>query len=259
MRVGWIGLGVIGKPMALSVLGGGHSLQGYARRPDEHDEIRRAGGQVTAALTQTAAGAELVCVNLFSEDQVREVVIAGGALAAMQPGAILAIHSTVSPDFVRELALVRNDIHVLDAGFSGSAEDAAAGRLTLMVGGDEAILAKTRPVFETYAGYIVRVGPLGSGMALKVINNLMFAAHAAIARDALRLLKDSGIDLAVAAPTLARGSAGSNALGFLGQGGDPERVMAAIRPYLEKDVPIARHGCSGLDLGALDAATREFM
>lgn len=258
MRVAWIGLGSMGKPMVLAALRAGHSLTGYARRPAEHDAIRAAGGNVSDDPVATVSDAELVCVNLFSEAQVREVMVERDVIAAMGSGAILAIHSTVSPAFVREIAAIRSDLHVLDAGFSGGPDEALAGKLTLMVGGDAGVLERARPVFAAYAGHIAPAGPLGSGMALKVINNLMFAAHVAIARDGLRLVKAGGLSLDVAVATLMRGSGGSNALGLLGRAGDAEAMAEAIRPYLDKDVPIARAGADGLDLGTLDAATREF-
>lgn len=258
MHVGWIGLGSMGKPMALSVLKGGHAVAGFARRPQEHEAIREAGGIVGDALIETVSTADIVCVNLFSEAQIREVVVDGGVLAMMPAGSILAIHSTVSPGFVRELARRRTDIDVLDAGFSGGPDEAAAGKLTLMVGGDAAVLERARPVFTCYSDQIAHAGALGSGMTLKVINNLMFAANVAVARDALRLVRAGGLDLRIAIETLARGSAGSTALGILGRGGDPEAMVAGIGRYLEKDVTIARLNARGLDLGTLDAATAEF-
>lgn len=258
MRIGWIGLGAMGRPMALAALAAGHALAGHARRPDEQAEVRAAGGTVSDDLAATVRDAEIVCVTLFSEAQLRDVLVAGGALAAMPTGSILAVHSTVSPAFVRELAAARSDIAILDAGFSGGPDEALAGRLTVMVGGDAAVLERARPVFAAYAGHIAHAGPPGSGMTLKIINNLMFAAHVAIARDGLRLVEAGGLALEVAVATLMRGSAGSNALGILGRTGHAEATIAAIRPYLDKDVPIARAGAAGLDLGTLDAATREF-
>ena len=259
MRVAWIGLGSMGRPMALSAIRAGHDLAGYARRPDEHEAIRAAGGRVTDDLRTAIDGAEIVCINLFSEAQIRDVIIGSGALDVIPAGAILAVHSTVSPAFVRELAALRSDIPVLDAGFSGGPDEALAGELTLMVGGDATVLERARPVFAAYAGHIAHAGPIGSGMALKVINNLMFAAHVAIARDGLRLVKAQGLAADAALATLMRGSGGSKALGFLGLAGDAEAMVAAIRPYLDKDVPIARAAADGLDLGTLDAATRDFM
>lgn len=258
MKVGWIGLGSMGKPMALAALAGGHSLTGFARRPGEHDAIRAAGGTVTADACAAVADADLVCVNLFSENQVREVMLDGGALAAMPADAILAIHSTVSPPFMREIVGWRDGIALLDAGFSGGPADAAAGRLTLMVGGEASVLERARPVFACYADSIAHAGPLGSGMTLKVINNLMFGAHVAIARDALRLVAAADLDITIAVQTLLRGSAGSTALRIVGSGSDPQAVVDGISHYLRKDVPIARAGAAGLDLGTLDATTREF-
>ncbi len=258
MKVAWIGLGSMGKPMALAALAGDHSLTGFARRPAEHDAICAAGGRVTADARAAVSDADLVCVNLFSEDQVRAVMLDGGALAAMPTDAILAIHSTVRPLFIREIVDWREDIALLDAGFSGGPADAEAGRLTLMVGGQANILERARPVFACYADSIAHAGPLGSGMALKVINNLMFGAHVAIARDALRLVASEDLDMTVAVQTLLRGSAGSTALRIVGSGGDPQAVVNGISHYLRKDVPIARAGAAGLDLGTLDAATREF-
>jgi 3-hydroxyisobutyrate dehydrogenase-like beta-hydroxyacid dehydrogenase len=200
----------------------------------------------------------LVCVNLFSEQQLDEVFVEHGVLADIQPGSILAIHSTVSPNFIRGLAQRRRDIDALDAGFSGGPDEASAGKLTLMVGGDAAVLERARPVFATYAQPIVHAGALGTGMTLKVINNLLFAANIALAADALHLVQASGVGLEAALAALMHGSAGSNALGILGRSGHPAAAMAAITRYLEKDVPIALESARGLDLGRLAAATGAF-
>ena len=81
MRIAWIGLGAMGKPMALATLRAGHTLAGYARRPEQHDEIRAAGGVVTDDLAQALDQAEIICVNLYSEAQLREVLIERRALA----------------------------------------------------------------------------------------------------------------------------------------------------------------------------------
>lgn len=258
MRIAWIGLGSMGKPMALAALRAGHTLIGYARRPEEHGDIRAAGGIITDVLADALAGAEIVCANLYSEDQLREVLFERGALSMIPAGALLIIHSTVSPDFVREVAASRGDISVIDAGFSGGAEDASRKALTLMVGGEAADFERACPVLETYAGHITHLGPLGAGMTLKVINNLAFAAHMAIAQDVLRLCTTNGLALDKAIAALSRGSAGSTALGYLKSSPDPQSVFSAIRHYLDKDVDIARAGSRHMDLGVLDGATRGF-
>ena len=140
MKVAWIGLGRIGTPMALQVLRAGHELTGHARSPEKARDVAVAGGRITPSLTAAMAGADLVCVNVYAEAQLRDAMLAGGALTAMTAGATLVIHSTVGPSVIRELAASRPDIHVLDAAFSGTAENAAEGTITLMVGGSAAAL-----------------------------------------------------------------------------------------------------------------------
>ena len=258
MRIAWIGLGSMGMPMALAALRAGHRLAGYARRPHEHDELRAAGATVTDQLDEALSGAEIVCINLYSEEQLRAVMLDAGGLAMVPAGALVIVHSTVSPGIVRELAARRADIGVIDAGFSGGPEDAANAALTLMVGGDMADFERGRPVLETYAGHIAHLGPLGAGMTLKVINNLTFAAHMAIAQDVLRLCDAHELALETAIATLTRGSAGSTALTYLGRSDDPHSMLGAIRHYLDKDVAIARHGSRHMNLGILAAATDGF-
>ena len=258
MRITWIGLGSMGRPMALAAVRAGHAVVGYARRPQEHEELREAGATVTDNLGEALAGAEIVCITLYSEAQLRAVMLDAGGLVMVDPGALVIVHSTVSPDAVRDLAAQRSDIAVIDAGFSGGPEEAANAALTLMVGGEASDFARARPALESYAGHIAHLGPLGAGMTLKVINNLTFAAHMAIAQDVLRLCDANGLALDTAIATLSRGSAGSAALAYLGRSDDPRGMLGAIRHYLDKDVAIAREGSRHMDLGVLAAATEDF-
>lgn len=259
MRVTWIGMGQIGRPMALRVLASGHALAGYARRTAAFDDIRAAGGTVTAVLSQAVQDAELVCVNLFSEDQLRTVLIDEGGLAGIEPGTVLVVHSTVSPEAIREIAELRPDLAVLDAAFSGTAEDAAARRIALMVGGPENALDRARPVLECYADFIAHVGPTGSGMAMKLVNNLLFAAQAALARDALAALEQQGIGRLDAVKVLWRSSGGSYATRLFGGAASPAEMMERIGPYVCKDVAVARSALANSALGSLLAATAEFV
>lgn len=259
MHVAWIGMGQIGRPMALRVLAGGHTLGGYARRPEAFDDVRAAGGVVTPVLADAVAGGDLVCVNLFSEEQLAAVLSDQGGLAAIRPGAVLVIHSTVSPEVVRALAAQRPDIEVLDAAFSGTDADAAARHIALMVGGSETALERARPVFECYADFIAHVGPTGAGMALKLVNNLLFAAHAALARDGLAVLDAHEIARADAVRVLRRSSGGSYATQLFEGTATPEEVMARIGPYLRKDVAVARAALGTRATAQLLAATEQFV
>lgn len=261
MKVAWIGLGRIGKPMALRVLAAGHTLTGHARTPEKHRDLEQAGARLATSPVEVVTGAQVVCVNVYNEPQLREVLIDSGALVALDPGTVVAIHSTVGPALIAELGAGRNDIAILDAAFSGRDTDAAAGTIALMVGGTDAALERARPVLGTYADFIAHVGPAGAGMTMKLVNNALFGAQMQLAHDALRILLGAGIEKDIAVATLARSSGGSFALERFGGAGSPEAVMEGIRPYMEKDVAQARIAAAeaGFDLGMLDLATRPFV
>jgi len=259
-KVAWIGMGRVGKQMALSVLRAGHSLTGHARTPSRHADAQAAGAYVTASIQAAVRGAEVVCVNVYSEDQMVDAMLGSGALAAMESGSVLAIHSTVGPFAVREIALARPDVHVLDAPFSGSAEDAWAARIALMVGGERAALERARPVFESYADHIAHVGPQGAGMMLKLVNNALFAAQINLARDAVRILDESGMNRADAIATLMRSSGASFAVQRFAAG-DPDEIIASVAPYMRKDMAaaVAAGDRAGFDLRTIRLAAQSFI
>jgi 3-hydroxyisobutyrate dehydrogenase-like beta-hydroxyacid dehydrogenase len=260
MRVAWIGLGRVGKPMALRVLHAGHELTGHARTPDKAKEIAAVGGRVVAELSTSVADAEIVCVNVYSEPQLEDALITGGALATMSAGAILVIHSTVGPAIIHDLTKLRPDIDILDAAFSGTDRNAEEGTITLMVGGDATALERARPVLSTYASVIHHVGPSGAGLTIKLVNNALFGAHMLLARDSLQILESVGISKDVAVSTLNHSSGGSFAVAQF-ENADIDARMAGIWPYMQKDVAAAREAAKqmGFDLGMLDIATRPFI
>jgi 3-hydroxyisobutyrate dehydrogenase-like beta-hydroxyacid dehydrogenase len=261
MKVAWIGLGRIGKPMALRVLQAGHSLVGHARTPGKLHEMEDAGARLTTSLIQAVAEAEIVCVNVYSEEQLRAVMFECRALTAIKPDAVLVIHSTVGPAIIAELAAARRDIRLLDAAFSGTDKNAAAGTIALMVGGHAEALDEARPVLSSYADFISHLGPAGAGMAMKLVNNSLFAAQMLLADDALRILMGHGIDKDIAVETLARSSGGSFAVQQFGPGIDPRQRMEGVWPYMQKDIAVARAAAAklGLNLGMLEVATRPFL
>ena len=232
--------------MALSTLAGGHLVTGHSRRFSHHADVKGAGGRLTSSIVETVRDADLVCVNVFSEEQLRDALFANKGLAALRPGAMLAIHSTVSPVLISELTSARPDIDVLDAGFSGSADDAAKGQLTLMVGGQADAVDRAQPVFRCYANTISHLGPSGAGMTLKILNNLLFAAQMNLGREAISIATEHGIAVKDALATLLGGSAASFALGTYQQGPDPLDRFERTRPYMEKDVAIGHAAFPGL-------------
>src|ERR1700732_2515627 len=121
MRVGWIGLGQMGAPMAEMVLKAGHQVVGHSRGKRPLDRLTALGARLTSSLTDAVAGAEVVCVCLFDDAQTREAVLESGVLAAMPAGSVLALHSTGAPALVEALAEAASpSVSVLDATFSGT-------------------------------------------------------------------------------------------------------------------------------------------
>jgi 3-hydroxyisobutyrate dehydrogenase-like beta-hydroxyacid dehydrogenase len=248
MNVTWIGLGRVGKQMALRVVAADHKLVGHARDPAKH---------ATAAVAE----AELVCINVFDEAQLRSALIEGGALAEMKAGAVLVIHSTVGPCLIREIAGIRSDIRVLDAPFSGRDSDAVKGQIALMVGGDAVVLDEVSPVLGSYANFIQHMGAIGAGATTKLVNNALFGAQMLLAHDALRILTNDGIDPEIALATLGRSSGASFALQQYGSGIDAGALLMSVWPYIQKDTTLVREAAaqSGLDFGMLDTATRPYL
>lgn len=259
MKVGWIGLGEIGKEMALRVLGAGHELNAYDRGAGKAD-VAAKGGKMIGDYASLASTCELLCLCLFNDEQVREVMFDGGALAAMQPGSVLAIHTTGSPRLMRELGdKAPEGVAVLDACFSGGPEDTARSDLTLMVGGEAAALEQARPVLSTYASRINHMGPLGAGQTLKLLNNLLFATNVKQAEEILSLAGEQGLDPKQAAQVICQSSGGSMAMGLMKNGVIPE-MMESIRHYMVKDVKALADaaGDTGIDIASFDPTIDHF-
>lgn len=255
MKVGWIGLGQMGETFALRIVEQGHELLGHSRGNRPRAALKAAGGRVTGSLSETVADAQVVGVCLFDDAQVEEVLIRSGLLAEMQPGAVLALHTTGSPAVVERLAAAAPHVGVLDATFSGSQADAEEGGVRLFVGGDAAALERVRPVLSAYSSTIFHFGGIGAARRLKLINNLMFAAQVSLAAEALKAVSDMGLPYEMAIEALSLSSGGSYALNAF-RGAQREAVVDRVAHYLDKDVDAARAAAldEGIDLPLLDAA-----
>jgi 3-hydroxyisobutyrate dehydrogenase len=194
--VGFIGLGSQGGPMARRIVESGYPLLLWARRADSLAPFKDTSAQTVASIAELGAHADHVGVCVVDDAGVRQVC--GELIPAMRPGSRIAIHSTVHPDTVIELAkqAVARGIAVLDAPVSGGGPGAASRTLTVMIGGDEEVAAAARPIFETFGGLIVRVGGVGAGQMAKLVNNAMMAAHVAIAHYGLAGGTALGLDRA---------------------------------------------------------------
>lgn len=253
MKVGWIGLGEIGKHMALRALEVGHEMVAFDRGAGK-GEVAAAGARLTGSYSDLAAQVEVLCLCLFSDAQVRETMFDHGTLAAMQPGSVLAIHTTGSAKLARELGeKAPQGVAVIDACFSGGPDETAHGDLTLMVGGEAEALERARPVLSAYASRINHMGPLGAGQTLKLLNNLLFATNLMQAYDVIAMAEAQGIDPAYAAQVICQSSGGSMSMSLL-QTSAGAQTMERARHYMVKDVKTAAEAAqdAGLDISTFE-------
>jgi 3-hydroxyisobutyrate dehydrogenase len=194
--VGFIGLGSQGGPMARRLVESGYPLLLWARRAATLAAFEDTEARSVASIAELGAGADHVGVCVLDDAGTREVC--SELIPAMRPGSRIAIHSTVHPATVVELAAqaAARHISLLDAPVSGGGPAAAARTLTVMVGGSEEVFAAARPIFETFGGLIVRVGDVGAGQMAKLVNNALMAAHVAMAHYGLTAAAGLGLDRA---------------------------------------------------------------
>ena len=194
-RVGFVGLGDIGKPMAVRLLAWPGGLRVYDVSPAPLAGLGAAGATVAASVAELAAACDLVCVMVRDDAQVVDVV--AEVLAAARPGTTVAIHSTVSPDLPPQLAerAAPHGVLVVDAPVSGGAMGAADGRLAILVGGEPEGFAVCAEPFALMGSEVVHCGPVGSGTAAKLARNLLHFVAFTAAGEAQRLAEAAGIDL----------------------------------------------------------------
>ena len=260
-HVGFIGLGKIGTQMAARILQAGHELTGHSRQSGK-DGLRALGAAITPSLIETTQAVDVLCICAFDDQQIREALLESGALAATSPGCVIVIHSTASPDLMCELDKAAPEgVSVLDAAFSGTAENVQQGQLVLMAGGMDRALDTARPVLSSYAKQIFHVGEVGAGQRVKLLNNLMFACHANLAAELLRVSEGFGLDRKKVVAVLEKSSGRSFALDRLGGADDPDAMLAAIGHYMKKDVSLAISEADqlGLDLNVLKSAAHSFL
>ena len=245
MRVGFIGLGSQGGPMARRIAEGGFETTLWARRQSSLEPYADTPAKTAATPADMAAASDLVCLCVVGDDDVREVLDGDdGVLAGLAEGGIVAIHSTVHPDTCREIAdkCAAQGVSVIDAPVSGGAPAVEAGTLLVMVGGADEVVERCRPVFATYADPIVHLGPLGAGQSTKILNNLLFSANLGSAVSTLELGESLGIARDKLVEVLNRGSATSKAVGSISMfGGTLEGLAPIAGALLQKDV---RHAAS---------------
>jgi 2-hydroxy-3-oxopropionate reductase len=212
-RIGFIGLGVMGQPMARNLLAAGADLVVHNRSRAAQDALTAAGAAGAESPAAVAGQADLI-ITMLADDQAVRSVAGGGLLPAARPGTLLIDMSTVSPTLSRELAAAATarDAAMLDAPVSGGDAGARDGTLSIMVGGDAADLDRARPVLEVLGGSIVHCGPAGAGQVVKACNQVLVAITIGGISEALVLGAKQGVDPTVILDVLSRGLAANRVM-----------------------------------------------
>ena len=213
MRVAFIGLGVMGYPMAGYLAKAGHDTIVYNRTVAKAERWVAEFGGASAATPQAAAvDAEIVFVCVGNDDDVREVILGDDSiLAGIGEGAVIVDHTTASATIAREVCAVAaaKSVGFLDAPVSGGQAGAENGQLTVMVGGDEASFARAAPVIDCYAKAITHIGPVGSGQLAKMVNQICIAGVVQGLAEGLHFAQCAGLDPAVVIESISKGAAQS--------------------------------------------------
>jgi 2-hydroxy-3-oxopropionate reductase len=213
--IGFIGLGIMGSPMAKHLVAAGHQVTGFDVSPDSVGRLEAAGGTRAASVADAVRDVDVVITMLPNHPQVEEVVFGErGALANARPGTLLIDMSTIRPETSIAVAEAgaKHEVRVLDAPVSGGEAGAQQASLSIMVGGGEADFAAARPIFEVLGKTIVHVGEHGAGQVVKAANQLVVAGIYALVSEAIVLLDASGVDAKAGLDVLAGGLAANRIL-----------------------------------------------
>ena len=260
--VGIVGLGEMGMPMLRRLRAAEVPVRVFARRAEVVEQAAALGGDPVSSPAELGAVSEIAIVCVYSDDQVREVALGpDGVIAHMRSGSVLVNHTTGRPSTGQALADAGTDkdVIVLDCALSGGPPAIEQGTLTLLVGGDAAALERVTPVLATYSDPILRVGEVGDGQKVKLLNNALFGAHVALAAHIERAAIELDMDPALVLPALHECSGDSYALATaIGTGSAATLVEVAGR-FIRKDVAVCVEVADelGADLGSVLTVAQE--
>ena len=215
MKIGFIGTGNMGNPMASNLIRAGHQLTVHDLLRESATNLLEMGATWADTPRETVPGNEVVFTSLPGPRDVEVVVLAeNGILEGSTAGSIYVDLSTNSPTAIRRIHKVCQEkgVVVLDAPVSGGVYGAAAGTLAVMVGGDEADFNRIKPVLDAICGHVVYCGPIGNGMVCKICNNLIAMGSRVLLAEALTLGVKAGVDLDVLADVVSNSSGSNNTL-----------------------------------------------
>ena len=213
MKTAFLGLGVMGFPMAGHLKKGGHEVTVYNRTQAKAQKwVETHGGKAAATPAEAAKGADIVFSCVGNDDDLRSIVQGEqGAFAGMTKGAIFVDHTTASANVARELGEVAKGkgLHFLDAPVSGGQAGAENGKLTVMVGGGQGDFDRAKPVIDCYARACVLLGPVGSGQLAKMVNQICIAGLVQGLAEGMNFAVKAGLDPAKLVETISKGAAQS--------------------------------------------------
>ena len=222
-RIAFIGLGVMGSPMAVHLAKAGHDVVGYNRTAAKAQPLVHAGGRAAGSVAEAVAEAEVIAVMVPDSPDVRDVLAGSGDTAGVfdsaKPGALIIDFSSIRPDVTVELAeqATQRGFRLIDAPVSGGEAGAINAALSIMVGGTAGDFAAAEPILQVVGKTIVHVGPNGSGQTVKAANQLIVAANIQVLAEAVVFLEAYGVDTAAALEVLGGGLAGSKVLDQKGE------------------------------------------
>jgi 3-hydroxyisobutyrate dehydrogenase len=270
LKVGWIGLGSQGGPMARVLANSGFPVQLWARRPEALQEYADTAATSAATSADLLVDKDVVVLVVRNDDDVKDVLFgqwrpegeesgAEAPIAAMNRGSVIVIHSTVHPDTVREIEKVAagHGVGVVDAPVSGGGHAAEDKSLLVMTAGDPEAVAKVKPILEQYSNLTPYLGPVGAAQNAKIINNFLLTANMGVAESAFAIAKQVGVDPESLKLVLTNGSGRSFGVNMVG-GDDWDLSGAAgtAGPLLQKDtrLMVALAEAAGAEVGVALAA-----
>ncbi|ROT33051.1 2-hydroxy-3-oxopropionate reductase [Micromonospora sp. HM5-17] len=247
--VGFIGLGIMGAPMATNLIKAGYEVVGYDHDPARNEILAQAGGHVAGGVAELVRRSETVITMVRDSADVEAVALGeDGILAHSRPGQLYIDMSSISPQTARRVAEAATayQVRVLDAPVSGGEAGAIEGSLSIMVGGEADDVAAARPILDVLGATVVHVGPHGAGQTVKAANQLIVAGTIELVAEAIVFLEAYGVDTEAAVKVLAGGLAGNRIL---------ERKAAGM--LARQFQPGFRIDLHHKDMGIVTAAARE--
>ena len=247
--IAFIGLGIMGSPMACHLARAGHTVVGCDRSPERTAALAEAGGTAADSIEQAVKGADVVAIMVPDSPDVQTVLLGDkGVFAYAQPGTLVIDFSSIRPDVTAELArqAAQRGLRIIDAPVSGGEPGAKNATLSIMVGAADDDFAAAKPILDIVGKTIVHVGPNGAGQTVKAANQLIVAGNIELLAEAITFLQAYGVDIEAAVKVLGGGLAGSAVL--------DQKAPKMLQRNFDPGFRIELHH---KDLGIVTAAARE--